>query len=54
MQIVHYEERDGRWWLADSGVEFRVATDKPITVEGLDSLLATALALCLVREDALG
>ena len=42
MQIVHYEERDGRWWLADSAVE------------GLDSLLATALALCLVREDALG
>lgn len=54
MQVVYYEERGGRWWLADSGVEFRVNTQKKITMEGLDSLLATALALCLDREDALG
>lgn len=46
MKVVYYEERDGRWWLADSGVEFRVITDKEITLEGLGSLLATALGLC--------
>jgi len=45
MKVVYYVERDGRWWLADSGVEFRVATDREITVEGYTSLLATALAL---------
>lgn len=45
MKVVHYELRDGRWWLSDSGVEFCVATKKEITIEGYSSLLATALAL---------
>jgi hypothetical protein len=45
MSKIYYEERDGRWWLAESGVEFVVQTKEPITVEGYSSLLATALAL---------
>lgn len=51
MQVVHYKERDGRWWLSDTGIEFRVATDKEITVEGCTTLLATALTLALEYHD---
>ena len=51
MQIVHYEEREGRWWLSDTGIEFRVATDQKITVEGCTTLLTTALALALEYRD---
>lgn len=49
MKTVYYEERDGRWWLSDSGVEFNVVTKEEITVEGYTSLLATALALAALE-----
>ena len=48
MKTVYYEERDGRWWLSDKGIEFNVATKEEITIEGYSSLIATALALAVL------